>query len=79
MKKFSLLFAAMLASVSITAEPTGSWAVLPSEAFIQEAASESSLSGQAYHVRCGSSPAVNSADWFGAELKKYRQESQWKR
>jgi hypothetical protein len=43
------------------------------EAFIERAASESSMSGKAYRVRCGSSPVVNSADWFGAELERYRQ------
>jgi hypothetical protein len=43
------------------------------EAFIERAASESSMSGQAYRVRCGSNPAVDSADWFGAELERYRQ------
>jgi hypothetical protein len=47
--------------------------VLSAEAFIERAASESSLSGQAYRVRCGSNPAVNSADWFSAELERYRQ------
>jgi len=43
------------------------------EAFIQRAASESSMTGRAYRVRCGSNPAVNSADWFRAELERYRQ------
>jgi hypothetical protein len=43
------------------------------EAFIERAASASSMSGKAYRVRCGSNPAVNSADWFGAELERYRQ------
>ena len=46
--------------------------VLSSEAFIERAASVSSMSGQAYRVRCGSNPAMNSADWFGAELERYR-------
>ena len=46
--------------------------VASSEAFIEKVASESNMSGQAYRVRCGSNPAVNSADWFGAELEKYR-------
>lgn len=50
----------------------GQGLVVSSEAFIARAASKSSLSGQAYRVRCGSNPAVNSADWFGAELEKYR-------
>jgi Family of unknown function (DUF5329) len=47
--------------------------VSSAEAFIERAASESSTSGKAYRVRCGSNPAVNSADWFGAELERYRQ------
>ena len=46
--------------------------VSSSEALIERAASESRMSGQAYRIRCGSNPAVNSADWFGAELEKYR-------
>ena len=46
--------------------------VASSEDFIERAASESSMSGIAYRVRCGSNPAVNSVDWFGAELEKYR-------
>jgi hypothetical protein len=46
--------------------------ILSSEDFIEGAASESSMSGRAYRVRCGSNPAVNSADWFGAVLEKYR-------
>ena len=43
------------------------------EAFIERAASESSMSGKAYRVRCGTNPAVNSADWFRLELERYRQ------
>jgi len=46
--------------------------VSSSETFIERAASESSMSGQVYRIRCGSDPAMNSADWFGAELEKYR-------
>ena len=48
--------------------------ILSSEDFIEGAASESSMSGRAYRVRCGSNPSVNSADWFRAELEKYRKE-----
>ncbi|MGJ0485725.1 MAG: DUF5329 domain-containing protein [Methylomicrobium sp.] len=47
--------------------------VSSSEDFLERVASESSMSGLAYRVRCGSNPAVNSADWFGAELKRYRE------
>lgn len=117
MKHFSLLCAAIFASVSFAAEPppatkleighlfsylqssgcqfdrNGTWydsreavshlnrkylylldkgLVLSAEDFIERAASESSLSGQAYRVKCGSEPAVNSADWFAAALEKYR-------
>jgi hypothetical protein len=50
----------------------GKGLILSSEDFIEGAASESSMSGRAYSVRCGSNPAVNSADWFRAELEKYR-------
>jgi Family of unknown function (DUF5329) len=50
----------------------GKGLVASSGAFIEKVASESSMSGRAYRVRCGSNPAVNSADWFGAELEKYR-------
>jgi len=50
--------------------------ILSSEDFIEGAASESSMSGRAYRVRCGSNPAVNSADWFRAELEKYRKGKQ---
>ncbi|HRZ07083.1 MAG TPA: DUF5329 domain-containing protein [Candidatus Competibacteraceae bacterium] len=117
MKQFSLIFAALLTSVSFAGEPTpatkleiahlfsylqasgcrfyrnGTWhgsseaashlsqkyqyllgkgLVPSSEAFIERAASESNITGQAYQVKCGSDPAVKSADWFGAELEKYR-------
>jgi len=50
----------------------GKGLVPSTEAFIERAASESSMSGRAYRVRCGSNPAVNSADWFRAELDTYR-------
>jgi len=46
--------------------------VASAEDFIERTASESSMSGQTYRVRCGSNPVVNSADWFGDELEKYR-------
>ena len=50
----------------------GKGLISSSEDFIEGAASESSMSGRVYRVRCGSNPAVNSADWFRAELEKYR-------
>lgn len=43
------------------------------EDFIARAATESSMSGDAYQVRCGTSAPVASATWFGAELRRFRQ------
>ncbi len=43
------------------------------EAFIDLAASRSSLTGQAYQVQCGRDAALSSAAWFRAELAAYRQ------
>ncbi|MGO0999389.1 DUF5329 domain-containing protein [Lysobacter sp. CA196] len=40
--------------------------------FIERAASESSLSGQAYRVRCGGAPPVASAAWLKARLVQLR-------
>ncbi|MGJ0516548.1 MAG: DUF5329 domain-containing protein [Methylomicrobium sp.] len=51
----------------------GKGLVASSEDFIERVASESSMSGRPYRVRCGSNPPVNSADWFRAELKRYRE------
>lgn len=42
------------------------------EHFIERAASESSLSGQAYRVRCGGAPPVASAAWLKARLVQLR-------
>ena len=42
------------------------------ESFIEKAATESSMSGKAYLVKCGSGEASESAAWFRAELQKYR-------
>jgi hypothetical protein len=42
------------------------------EDFIARAASESSLTGKPYQVRCGAAAPVASASWLGAELAKYR-------
>ena len=42
------------------------------EDFIERAASQSSMSGKPYEVRCAQGAAVRSADWLGAELKLYR-------
>jgi hypothetical protein len=50
--------------------------VSTSEAFIDRAASQSSMSGAAYRVKCGSDPEINSAEWFRAELANYRRRKQ---
>jgi hypothetical protein len=45
------------------------------EAFIENAASESSASGKPYLVRCSGQPEINSAAWFRAELARLREKS----
>jgi hypothetical protein len=42
------------------------------EAFIERAASESSVSGKPYLVKCGDTAAVPSAKWLREELERYR-------
>lgn len=42
------------------------------ESFIARAASQSSMSGKPYQVRCGTASAVESGPWFRAELESYR-------
>jgi hypothetical protein len=42
------------------------------EAFIERAATQSSVSGKQYLVRCGNAPEVPSARWLREELEKYR-------
>lgn len=42
--------------------------VQTTEQFIALAASQSSLSGQAYQVKCGSSAAIDSKSWLNARL-----------
>ncbi len=42
------------------------------EAFIERAASKSSLTGRTYRVRCAGSPAMESRVWFAAELLRTR-------
>lgn len=42
-----------------------------SEQFIQRAASQSSMSGRAYVVKCAGKEK-NAADWFGGQLQKIR-------
>jgi hypothetical protein len=43
-----------------------------SEAFIERAASASSMSGVAYQVRCAGAAATPSGPWLTAELQRYR-------
>lgn len=45
------------------------------EAFIERAATESSLSGKPYLVQCEGATPVESAPWFKLELAKYRKSS----
>lgn len=45
------------------------------EDFISKAATASSVSGQAYQIRCGSEPPVASADWLTNELRRIRTRS----
>jgi hypothetical protein len=42
------------------------------ESFIEKAASQSSVSGQAYEVRCANGKAVPSASWLNDELARFR-------
>jgi hypothetical protein len=42
------------------------------EDFIEEAATQSSLSGRPYQVRCGSDQLVGSNQWLRDALKRYR-------
>ncbi|WP_394779771.1 DUF5329 family protein [Undibacterium sp.] len=42
------------------------------ESFIELAASKSSLSGQAYLVKCGEAKPLESAAWLKQELARYR-------
>lgn len=49
--------------------------VTTTEDFIRYAATESSMSGKAYKVRCAGTPELTSADWLKAELAKFRAQS----
>jgi hypothetical protein len=42
------------------------------EQFIERAASESSLSGKPYQIRCGTGTAVNSQEWLREKLVELR-------
>jgi hypothetical protein len=48
------------------------------ESFIQRAASESSMSGKPYQVRCGAGAPTPSGPWLREELKRYRAVNQAK-
>ena len=43
------------------------------EDFISKAATRSSMSGEAYAIRCGEAPAQKSEEWMKARLKAMRQ------
>jgi hypothetical protein len=45
------------------------------EEFISKAATASSVSGEAYQIRCGTQAPVASATWLTAELKRIRSPS----
>lgn len=47
-------------------------AVASAEQFIERAATRSSMSGQAYLVKCGASPTVLSSKWLYSELQALR-------
>ncbi|MFP5409192.1 MAG: DUF5329 domain-containing protein [Gammaproteobacteria bacterium] len=47
-------------------------AVASAEQFIERAASQSSISGEAYQVKCGSRAPVASGPWLRAELRALR-------
>jgi hypothetical protein len=42
------------------------------ESFIERAASQSSMSGRAYEIRCADGKAVPSASWLNDELARFR-------
>lgn len=46
--------------------------VASAEQFIERAGSESSMSGRAYQIRCGSAAAMPSAAWLRARLNEIR-------
>lgn len=46
--------------------------VASAEQFIERAATQSSLSGRAYQVRCPGKPAVTSSSWLRVQLQQIR-------
>ncbi len=47
-------------------------AVTTAEQFIERAASRSSISGDAYHVKCGDAAPVASGEWLSGRLAELR-------
>jgi hypothetical protein len=47
-------------------------AIRDADAFIDKAATKSSISGKAYAIRCPGSPDVLSHDWLTKQLEQYR-------
>jgi hypothetical protein len=47
--------------------------IATAEDFVAKAATKSSMTGKPYTVRCGSEPAIASAEWLTAELRRSRQ------
>jgi len=45
--------------------------------FIDKAATESSLSGQPYEIRCGGDLPMPSSPWLSNELARYRASQRW--
>ena len=45
------------------------------EQFIDQAASESSMSGKSYMVKCGESEPIKSSVWFKRELTRFREKT----
>jgi hypothetical protein len=46
--------------------------IVTAEDFIEQAATKSSLSGEAYAIRCNSGPAVTTDQWLRDALARYR-------
>lgn len=46
--------------------------IVTAEDFIEQAATKSSLSGEAYAIRCNSDPAVTTHQWLRDALARYR-------
>jgi hypothetical protein len=51
-------------------------AIQSTESFIYKAASRSSISGQPYRVKCGTSAPVESAQWFRMRLQVFRKRNE---